>query len=306
MPRSDVIDPASPYRRRIPTAWQIYFASRVASADDRQRSESDFFGSIRLANGTYKTTYAHRLDDLNDFVSGLLPRDRRVSLMDVAISSGITTLEWMVSLEKAGIQFRMTAGDLALDAWLVSLGSHLRVLLDRDGCPLQYDFFGRAVPRPGPRQYFAKYGIPIRLTDLILSATRRRRSFDEMCASGLGMITWRRVPLVIPGLLDRPDIEIIEDDLSRNELGRRFTALRAANILNRSYFDEDRITDILKRLRRRLVDGGLLIVCRTTRPGLNDASVFSLSSGRRFTVVGRLNAGSDVEELVLALDDDRT
>src|SRR5581483_2841907 len=129
---------------------------------------------------------------------------------------------------------------------------------------------------------------------------------DEMCASGLGMITWRRVPLVIPGLLDRPDIEIIEDDLSRNELGRRFTALRAANILNRSYFDEDRITDILKRLRRRLVDGGLLIVCRTTRPGLNDASVFSLSSGRRFTVVGRLNAGSDVEELVLALDDDRT
>jgi hypothetical protein len=287
--------------RRIPTARQIYFDADAASEEDRQRAEFEFFDSIRLGNGTYKTTYAHRLDDLNEFVNPLLPRACCLTLMDVAVSSGITTLEWMTSLERAGIDFRMTAGDIALDAWLVSVGRHLHVLLDREGAPLQYDFFGRGVPRLRRRQYFARYSLPIRLLNLILCAARARQRLRESCPSDRGVIRYRRVSLVSPVLLGRPDVEIIEDDLSRTELGRRFTALRAANILNRTYFDEERIRNVLKRLRRRLVDGGLLIVCRTARPGVNDASVFSLSPQREFTVIGRLNAGSDVEDLVLGL-----
>jgi len=288
-------------RPRIPTARQIYFGAGASAEEERQRAEFEFFDSLRLTNGTYKTTYAHRLDDLNDFVNPLLPGERRLSLMDVAVSSGITTLEWMASLERAGIDFRMTASDVALDAWLVSIGRHLHVLLDREGVPLQYDFFGRGVVRLRRRQYFARWGLPIRLLNLILRASGARQHLRESSLSDHRMIRYRRLWLVSPALLGRPDVEIIEDDLSRTELGRRFTALRAANILNRTYFDEERIRNVLKRLRRRLVDGGLLIVCRTARPGVNNASVFSLSPHQEFTLIGRLNTGSDIEELVLTL-----
>jgi hypothetical protein len=78
----------------------------VGTEDDEAR----FFSSLRLKNGAYKITRSHRLDDLNDLVNQLVPR-RHLKVMDVAVSSGTTTLEWIEALHKAGIDH-----DKGLDA----------------------------------------------------------------------------------------------------------------------------------------------------------------------------------------------
>ena len=77
------------------------------------------------------------------------------------------------------------------------------------------------------------------------------------------------------------------------------------NILNRGYFDEPTLAGIAGRLRSRLADGGLLIVCRTDEASGNRATVFSLDERRRFRIVARLNDGAEVEPLVLSLDAER-
>lgn len=70
-----------------------------------------------MKNGTYKITLAHRLEDLNALVNSLLPR-RPLKIVDVAVSMGISTLEWVEALDNAGIEHSMTAGDVFVNGYL--------------------------------------------------------------------------------------------------------------------------------------------------------------------------------------------
>jgi hypothetical protein len=60
------------------------------------------------------------LDNLNEPVQKFLPTDRPLDVMDAAVLSGVSTVEWIESMERAGTYRRMTAGDAKEDAYLVS------------------------------------------------------------------------------------------------------------------------------------------------------------------------------------------
>jgi hypothetical protein len=144
-------------RTAAPTARQLYFAPAPPAPQAREEAEARFFRSIRQSNGTYKTTYKNRLDDLNRLVAGLLPPCRPLRLMDLAVSSGVTTLDWVDSLDRLGVEYTMTAGDLNIRAYFLALGRHLGVLVDGRGYPLQFEIFGRAVPNPPARRMLPLY-----------------------------------------------------------------------------------------------------------------------------------------------------
>src|SRR5438093_4137724 len=220
-------------RLRVPTASQLYGGFCAANGADQESLERSFFTSIRLKNGTYKTTHGRRLDDLNDLVNRYLPRGRRLDLMDVGVSSGITTMEWMSSLDSLGIQHHMTAGDLTLRAWLISLGRHLHVLVDHDWYPLQYDVFGHAVSSPPWGRERVVYAVPVMLLNFVLAT---RYAAHE---PGMARITRQPLTLVSPRLAARKNVEFVEDDITKSAGSqRRFAAVRAANLLNRGYFDD--------------------------------------------------------------------
>jgi hypothetical protein len=283
----------------VPTAFEIYFAG-PQRLDERERAarEDLFFHSIQLRNGTYKSTAHHRLDDLNNFVMELLPRERPLEIMDVAVSSGVSTAEWLLALESAGIECHMLAGDALVDARLVSLG-RLRALADKTGHLLQLDVGGRAIRLPPPRRrdrlryalLLALMRTATRLFDLDAQAGQRR--FGTTC---------RPVTLMSPSLTRLQRIRTVEDHILHDTgYARRFHVLRAANILNLIYFDVGTLERMLINLRSRLLPGGLLIVCRTNATGVNDATVFTLAADGRFTATALLNAGSEIEDLVLRL-----
>src|ERR1700719_4541583 len=81
--------------------------------------EEAFFEGIQLPDGTFKTTADHRLDDLNEAMLAHLPRRRPLRVKDVAVSSGISALEWYDMLRAHRIAFQMTATDMWLRARLV-------------------------------------------------------------------------------------------------------------------------------------------------------------------------------------------
>jgi hypothetical protein len=298
----------------VPTARQLFFPAVPHDPVTLEGLEKTFFGSIQQRNGTYKYTYANRLDDLNDLVAALLPSDRPLRLMDVAASSGITTLDWANSLDRLGIRYTMTAGDINVTAYLLSVGKYLHALVDGTGHPLQYDIFGHAVPNPPARRK-----IPFYLPWILLFKSAIALNFERcLRSSTLGAshehpkrkIGCRAVTLVSPRLLTNNHIEIIEDDILTNRtIAGRYHAIRAANILNRSYFDEPALVAILENLRQRLVEGGLLIVCSTAGDLCDDPSasianhgtVLTLRGDHRFEVSGRLGRGSVLEELLLRL-----
>jgi hypothetical protein len=287
-----------------PTAFELYFARGKAEPDERQLEEREdlFFHSIELRNGTRKTTRHRRLDDLNALVRELLPPQRPLEIMDVAVSSGVSTAEWLIELERAGIECRMLAGDAVVDAFLISLGPRLRALVDRTGHLMQLDLGGAAVRMPPPRRrdrirYFPHTLLMKAATRMFDLGVRGRTQTQHRL-----LATCRPLTLMSPSLSQLPQLRAVEDDILLNTTyTQRFHVLRAANILNLAYFDTATLERMLCNLRSRLLPGGLLIVCRTNEAGVNNATVFTLERDGRFTATARLNEGSEITDLVLGL-----
>jgi len=245
------------------------FCAGTAGDDEIAR----FFGRVRLSNGVFKTTQSHRLDDLNDGAGALLPRDRMLELMDVGVSSGTTTAQWSAQL---AVPHRIVAGDVLLSAkW-----THLRIanILHKDAI-IYTDVLGKPID---------------------VCAGRLRRSIAPLLLRVVRKLPARSILLIDPRVKASDTIEFVEDDIftPRPEFSGRFDAVRAANILNRGYFSDDRIRVGIANLVDRLRPGGLLIVCRTLDDGTNNGGVYRVGSVAE--EVARVGSGSEIHEFVVA------
>lgn len=295
-------------RTRTPTARQLYLLPPTRDKAEQETLERNFFSSIRLRNGTYKYTYSHRLDDLNELVMRLLPKARPLRVMDVAVSSGISTLEWMEALERASVGHEMMAGDLSVNAYLLSVGRRLHVLTDETGFPLQFDVFGRAIPNPPWRRHRALYFLPLRLLKKALAAQFGEAVDDNSKARGQqsaarNSVNCQRIALVSPRLQQQAGLKVVEDDILSDAppVANGFHVLRAANILNKAYFDKQTLTRMTSNLRRRLTPDGLFVVCSTDSGGANHGTVFALTRNGSFESIARIGNGSEIEDLILEL-----
>jgi hypothetical protein len=288
----------------IPTAHRLYFTDELRNDPRGPQLEDSFFHSLTLRNGTFKTTWHHRLDDLNAMVECFLPCGGPLEIMDVAVSSGVSTIEWLDCLERAGIDCRMTAGDAVIDAFLVAAGP-VRGLIDRTGHLMQLEVAGKAVRMPPPRRRdrlrYAPLSLLLKTAARVFHDTLRAAPHSGPAQTRLGL-RCHALKLISPALAAHPRIEVIEDDiLNDHRWPGRFDVLRAANVLNRCYFNDALLERMLRNLRSRLAPQGLLAVCRTTEEGRNDATLFRLADDRTFRELAKLNQGSEVTELVLSL-----
>lgn len=249
-------------------------ASEFASSGYDPVIERGFFGRIVLANGSFKTTGAHRMDDLNlaalPYIQAM--SERPVDIKDVAISSGISTQEWYDALLAAGVQTRMTGTDISTDA-LHLPGKFADLLLDKHLNVIHLSLVGRAVH---PRILKA-----LRLSGL--SALARLSVI-----MGVKPLPFRLVSKAVR------NVAILHDDMEIHKSDRFFHVIRAANILNLAYFGPDRLRDIVSGLLGSLRAGGLFIVCRTHENGSNHATVFRYEESR-LTALERLGEGSELE-----------
>jgi hypothetical protein len=290
-------------RDRIPTASEMYFGELPDEPAHVEALEIVFFKSVGLPNGTWKTTSHRRLDDLNALVRQHLPSHRPLDVMDVACSSAVSSVEWLESLQEAGIDCRMIAGDASVNAFLLSIGRNLHALVDRRGRTMQYEIGGVGLEVPLRKRKIPRYGLQVLLIKALARMLGPTLSDPAGAARGekWGM-RWRPVQLVSPSIRRRHHIEVVEDDILVNRsYGRRFDVVRAANILNLQYFDRPTLTAMLLNLRERLRDGGRLVVCRTKHDNVNHGTVFGLDADRNLRVLARINEGSEIEALVMSL-----
>jgi len=254
-----------------------------------QDAEQRLFSRVRLPSGVLKTTEPHRLDDVNQVLLPLLPRGGRLELMDVAVSTGITSLEWSEQLAAAGIEHRLLCGDSHVEAEWLALPALGDILLDRDRQELLFvELFGRTVDPSGRSRKSAVAVMAVKGVARLALGLRLRA---------------RRVDLVSPAVRACSTVSVIQDDIfaPRPDLNGRFHALRAANILNRAYFDDEQLRAGIALLRKRLRPRGLLILCRTTDDGTNHGSIVQAADAG-WIVTARIGDGSELEDLLGAED----
>ena len=101
----------------MPPSWSLRLTSTLRRPPrvtvgrylDAQRAgevavEDEFFWQLQLASGVFKATNRHRFDDTFDLLRRALPpAQTRLRILDVACSSGISTVELHQALARPGL-----------------------------------------------------------------------------------------------------------------------------------------------------------------------------------------------------------
>lgn len=256
--------------------------------------EDRFFGRLKTGNATFKRTGHGRLDRVND---GLIDAFSRAgaqvsTVLDIGISSGVTTIELADALRAAGHDVQVTGTDRSLIAHMVELSRFVRVLAEPNGHVLQYDLCGLAIKPWRRRLDYVNGMVAVRavLHRLLDARVRARLAVDE----------GKALPLVTPRLRLGRDIDLLENDITRTcpALIGRFDLVRAANILNRHYFREEQLLRAAANVRNYLHGpGAWLLLVRTNEGDSHDGSLLRMEPDGRLKLIRRYGAGSEVESL---------
>ena len=258
--------------------------------EDLTRAFSEVVSSIRVGR-THKLTRPNRLEVPTRALCRLLGGnvDGTFEFLDVGGSDGITTLDAV----------------RAIEAWLQQpvrgclIDPFIRLRRYRSGAFVEY-----RTPDQSP--------VMVRIGPLALQLSSLDTSRD-LVSRLLGGWYLRRaarrtmpldatISLVNPIVAADPRVEVREWDVLRRDpsLRARFHAIRASNVLNRSYFSPGQIGTALANLHTYLREDGLLLVSRSRahRGGELDHGTIWVKAGDRFTRVESFGDGSEIAELV--------
>jgi hypothetical protein len=276
-----------------PTVRDVFVDGVFHTAEDRLRTEEHFFGRLRLPNGLFKTTATHRFDDINptllDCIRRLWP-DEQLEVLDVAVASGITTLELADAMRKDGRSFRILATDAYIEGSLLSYGRRFEVLLDPRGRVLHFDMLGYPVANYlGTGVQFCRRFVPVFLGRVLFRVLRFTgiHRLVQPTSTPIRLLTGR--------WHNERDVTFIEEDLFAAVADRpRFHIIRAANVLNPSVFSRAELERAIDLLRVRLRLGGILCIIRSHLDGSNHGAVYGLRDGS-FCRVATFGEGCELE-----------
>lgn len=261
--------------------------------------EQEFFASLMTSNKTYKTTFHRRFTDTDPLLLQELRQNglQKPDILDIGVSSGISTVELFEVLRGGGLDAHIVATDLLVEALLVRVLPKCYVLIDPDGFPLRFDLpFGTMKPWVVQSDYGSGFFILRKTVNLAMTRLCRRILRDRRD----GRIT--RVKLVTPRMLSCDDIVVCKDDIARYNatFANRFDMIRAANVLNKGYFSTDVLSAMLANIHRYLRSAGAtLFVVRTHEDNSNHGTLFRMGDDRKLRAVWRVGTGSEVEDNVL-------
>lgn len=280
------------------TASQFFLdPARQSSAEDEAR----FFRSLKVRNRNSKQTGRGRLDALNEMAIALLkePGRRAGSALDIGISSGVTTAELYESFKTHGLALALVATDLSIYASIVHVSPNVRVLIDSAGDILQFDIRGFAM-RPWRRRLDQFTGMA-----MVKGAIEKRYAGIARGALKNGALKVERVALINPRLAAMNEIEVREDDLLKPnpDFKNRFDFIRAANVLNREYFDEATLKTAIATLKSYLSGpGALLLIVRTNDTTGHHGAFYELNAAGYLNAVKTVGAGSELAALIEAAE----
>lgn len=269
-------------------------AHKPASTDVEDR----FFSDLRTRNSTFKRTASDRFHDLDARCLESFQASTAAigQVLDIGISSGATTLALYERLLASGHDPMVIGTDIAIDGRLVTAYPGVHVLTDEAGHPLQYDVLGRVVRPWGRRADYATGMLAIRALTNAWLGGRAQRLVQR------GARNVMPVRLVSPRMQAARNVQVEKNDIfvDTPAFRHRFDFIRACNILNRGYFDEEQLRQAMRNIVGYLAGpGAFLLIARSAR-GRHVGSLFQVSANGRFLdVVDRFCGGSEVEWLML-------
>ena len=248
--------------------------------------ENIFFSKLKLPNGTFKTTAARRMDDTFAFLSASLRRfaDQSIDVLDLGISSGVSTCEMYEFLNELAIKPKILGIDLFIN--MDCKAKNRYQIVQRANTPLACQL-GPFIINFSSGRLLRWSGIGLIKRFIFANLERRLRKVSP-----------RKVQLLTRRLKQyNDDIDTLEHDLFQiSKLSRKFDFIRAANVLNSSYFSDDELQTAGNAVLDALRPGGLLFVTRTDNEGKNHGTLFKKIE-TKLVALQDLNSGFEKKKL---------
>jgi hypothetical protein len=276
-------------------------------SEDEIKLFEDISVTLRTSNGTFRTSFRNRFEDVDAasivLLKRLFPAASAIRVEDRAVSHGLTSCEWAKRLLPVFPAAEIEASDLLLQLLELSVEGGETFITEADGTPLQYIKPPFVVALHHPESWRN----PLRRW----IAARARKRFDTLGlpaawvehSQGAGYRV-RPIPYIHPeaAALARSDPRF---KFRRRSVFERTPApchvLRTMNIFNRAYFSAERLEEGYRAIFDSLQPGGIWIVGRTLEEDLTNRATFFRRAEHGWEVLDRIGSGWELEEMALGL-----
>ena len=219
------------------------------------------FSHIIVSNGLTKTTRSGRFKDLDSITLQLLQNRGRVSIHDVGVSNGITSLELYEAVQQQGIDADFCLSDKF--AKMYYNGAAVKRFYDADGQLMSVNFlFMHFSPRIGKLFFLSRWLFTLFQKNTVI----QKGSFKEIIL--LAPAVYKKI--------EEGKIRLLEFDVFNSKTVTPFNFVRCMNVLMPAYFSTDRIVEGVNNLATSLAEGGALLLGRTDADNTNHASFYTL------------------------------
>jgi hypothetical protein len=293
------------YHLRRPCFIGIYqeVLSRVSGSVDPLLEA--ILAPFAIHNGAFKRTGKARFSGFDERVIPLLhsipPVEGRYVVHDMAVSDGRTACDFFAVLSSTfGERIDFYATDLCLKVFVLQLaGARTRVVVDERDKVLQIILPPLVLSAKLSRRQRLFYPAN-RLLWLLLSRTTAKKMI-KLASRGDASMRREEILLICPeaknALRQYPNFHIETQDAMAIAT-RRYSAVRAMNLFNLTYFSQPVIERALRRAHESLEEGGAFITGSNEDPGSTvDGGVYRKENGR-FSEVYRSGSGSPIDSLI--------
>jgi hypothetical protein len=306
----------SPRQRRYSGAHVAYNLLSVGEqpSPEQIRIFEDVSFTLRTSNGTFRTTFRNRFEDVDkialQWLGKLYSPGSSFVVQDRAVSHGLTSKEFAERIFEHFPNAVFEASDLLLGLVELSVDGEVYIA-ERSGTPLQYIKAPFVVPlyHPESRRYpwnrWVAGKARRRLGHLNLptgwSATQNTKPQRILAPHGADLQV-RYIPCIHPEAValtrKNPNFQFCERSVFDATPGTCHV-LRTMNIFNRDYFSEQQLTEGVSAAFQSLPPGGLWIVGRTLEEKFTNHATFFRRNEQGFEILERIGSGSEMEALAL-------
>lgn len=251
---------------------------------DPLASES-FLSQFMLPNKTLKSTSNNRFKDLNEITFKYIDPGNRQVVHDIAVSDGLASLELYNALSALPDNPEFYISD-KYSKFFISGGCITRVY-SADYTLMHFYLFNFFYADNKISNWF----FLSKLLFLIL------KKFPDRSLASPGQLNEIRLyNHEVIDSLNSGKIHELEYDVLDTRTERKFTFIRAMNILNSVYFSEEEILRAMDNILYTLKDGGILLAGRTSKGVIH--ATFYRKTNTHIVILETINNGSDTDDLM--------
>lgn len=259
----------------------------VLQQNINQKRMKKIFSLMRV-DSTFMTTSYNRMFDVNKILKKYVKKyfSKKIVICDFAVSSGQSTLELFLSLNKQKIK-KIYGFDKNIDISLYQIGKYIFLYNSRN--ELLMAEYNKQCLR---YRYFILFK---KIEKILISLLNRLYLFR------LADVKYNKSKLLIPDLDKIDEIKFVEQDIFNvsKKYFNFFDIIRVSNLLNYSYFSESKLKLAISNLKKISKDNSIILINRTPNNKKKNTASFFIKKKGKFILLEDLNGGSEIKKLML-------